>query len=388
MANRHADKKAALPDHIYYDLTLRNFESTDREAQQLRFNESRSIPFVPDASEYYLSIVRFTCDTFGLPVFAADIQPNQGNANLMIQALTLEYDDGTNPPQAFQQFLTWVPSLTYIPTPAPPNANPDGLQSTGTSYYYGFSYEHVIDIVNTAFSQAMAGLIALVPALAGTPAPFLDWRDNLSTLYAVNSLFNSKNLPASPQINIYFNRPMYAILNSFPAFRNSIQSTLGRVYRLMMYDGYGTNLIQNTNIFSNALTLAIRQEYSVIANWQPVTQLVFTSNTLPIYPNLLSTPQLLANGQIITRDNNDAAFAQIISDLSSFDQSMRPLVIYVPSAEYRRIDLLDVRQPLTNIDISVYWRDKLGRLNEFLFFSGASATIKFLFERKDLKRSE
>jgi hypothetical protein len=382
MAPYQHHQKASLPDHIYYDLTLRNFQSTSVESTQLRFNESRSIPYVPDASQYHLSIVRFTCDTFGLPVFLADIQPNQANPNLMIHSITLEYDDGVAPPSVFQQFLSWVSDRPYVPVPPPPSANADGLQTVATDYYYSNSYEHVIDIINTAFSQAMAGLIALVPALAGTPAPFLDWDNNISTLYAVNSLFNSKNLPASPQINIYFNRPMFAMLNSFPAFRNSISTPQGRVYRILMFSGNGTNLTTNANIFGGALALAIKQAYSVIANWQPVMQIVFTSNTLPIYPNMLSTPQILANGQIISRESNDAAFAQIISDLSSFDQSMRPLVVYTPTAEYRRIDLLDVKQPLTNLDVSVYWRDKNGRLNEFLFLSGACASIKFLFERR------
>jgi hypothetical protein len=38
--------------------------------------------------------------------------------------------------------------------------------------------------------------------------------------------------------------------------------------------------------------------------------------------------------------------------------------------------------PLTNIDINVYWRDKLGQLIPFFLPSGATATIKFLFEKK------
>jgi hypothetical protein len=39
--------------------------------------------------------------------------------------------------------------------------------------------------------------------------------------------------------------------------------------------------------------------------------------------------------------------------------------------------------PLSNIDINVYWRNKVGALVPFTLASGSSATIKFLFERKD-----
>ena len=379
-------QKAKNPDHIYYDLTIRNFQSTTREIQHLRFNESRSIPYVPNASEYVLSIVRFTLDTFSLPTFTADIEPNQGDPDLMIQSVTLEYDDGVNPPVWFRQILRWVPSIS-IPTPAAPNTTPTGYQ-VNSAYYNAYSYQHVINICNTALSNAMTGLIALAPALAGVPAPFLAWspESNTASLYCRAAEFS--NL-ASPRVNVYFDRAMYSLFNSFPTFRNSLTETGGRIYRVLVSPAGGTNVITNQQIFSNAPTIVIKQEYSTISVWQPVLQIVFTSNTLPIYPNQLSAPTILENGQIQNFSDSNANFANIITDLSSFDQSMKPTLIYVPSAEYRRIDLQAVNQPLTNLDISVYYRDKNGRLNEFLFGSGASCSIKLLFEKKHLlKKTE
>lgn len=377
-------QKAHNPDHIYYDLTIRNFQSTTREIQQLKFNESRSIPFVPNASEYVLSIVRFTLDTYSLPSFSADIEPDQSNPNLMIQSITLEYDDGVNPPVSFVQPLIWVPALS-TPVPPAPSTQPDGRQVV-SSYYYSYSYQHLINICNTAFANAMTGLIALAPALAGQPAPFFAWDNNLASLYCLASLYDAT---ASPRVNIYFDRAMYALFNSFPTFRNPLTTSNDRIYRVLVSSNFGANVITNAQINANAPTIVVKQEYSTISVMQPVLQLVFTSNTLPIYPNQLSAPLVIEDGQVLNFSGNNSNFAPIITDLSSFDQSMKPTLIYVPSAEYRRIDLQSVNQPLTNLDISVYWRDKNGRLNEFLFGSGASCSIKLLFEKKHkLKKTE
>lgn len=381
-------EKSKNADHIYYDLTLRNFQSLNREFQQLKFNETRSIPYVPNASEYVLSIVRFTVESFTLPSFQADIEPNQGNRDLMIQSITLEYDDGSGNPIFVQQPLIWVPTITITP-PNPPNSNPDGLQSI-SPYYYSYSYQHVIDICNTAFTSAMNSLIAVIPALSGQPSPFFGWSDNIASLYCLDSLYSDSIVPSAltPKINIYFNRAMNGLFNSIPTFRNSITATFGRINRVLVNPMFGTNVITNSQINSNNPTIVVRQEYSTISNWQPVLQIVFTSNTLPIYPNALSAPLVLRDGQQINFTSNNSAFANILTDLSAFDQSAKPTVVYTPTAEYRRIDLQSVNQPLSNLDINVYWRDKNGRLIEFILGSGACCSMKILFEKKHLIQNQ
>lgn len=369
-------QKANNPDHIYYDITLRNINSSNVDVQPLKFNETRSNPFVPNASEYVLSIVRFTLDTYSIPCFTADIEPNQANPNLMIQTISLEYDDNINPVISVVEPLIWTPNISFPVAPAP-STQPDGRQ-INSPYYYSFSYQHLIDICNTALATAMNNLIALVPALVGVPAPFMGWENNIATIYSRASHFNNTIFP---RVNIYFNRAMYSIFNSFPTFRNNVNTTNGRIYRILTNPNFGKNLFTNPLIYGGAQTISIKQEYSTISNMQPCLQVVFVSNTLPIYPNQISTPTLIENGTIIS-SNNNSNFANIITDMSSFEQGMLPTVYYVPSAEYRRIDLQAVNTPLTNIDLSVFWRDKQGRLNEFMFPSGGSASIKLLFEKK------
>lgn len=90
----NTETKSTSPTHIYYDLQINNFQSTTTESPRLVFNETRNNSFVPKADDYYLSIVRFQLDTYSLPTFIADIQPNQSDRNLMIYSVTLEADIG------------------------------------------------------------------------------------------------------------------------------------------------------------------------------------------------------------------------------------------------------------------------------------------------------
>lgn len=114
--------------------------------------------------------------------------------------------------------------------------------------------------------------------------------------------------------------------------------------------------------------------------WCPVAAIVFTSNLLPIVPNQLSNPIVYNEGVILSQaaDNN---FAQIITDLATNEYGYRCNVLYTPTAEFRRIELTG-NTPLTNLDVNVFWRSKFGELLPFKLSSGASASIKFLFERK------
>jgi len=59
----------------------------------------------------------------------------------------------------------------------------------------------------------------------------------------------------------------------------------------------------------------------------------------------------------------------------------QPNLIYVPSAEYRMIDMFG-NNDITTVDINVFWKDKKGNMVPFYLQSGASASIKVLFRLK------
>jgi hypothetical protein len=107
---------------------------------------------------------------------------------------------------------------------------------------------------------------------------------------------------------------------------------------------------------------------------------VFTSNTLPIEANQVSTPVIFSDNQNIVLGGNNSDFSNIITDIVSEDGNYRPNLVYNPSAEYRRISLKGNR-PLYSIDLNIYYKITTGELIPLRLFSGESVTMKILFEK-------
>lgn len=391
MSQLSSFKKTQNPDMIYYDIVSTNFQTTTTEEPFLRFNETRTNPIINNSGDYYLSIVRFSLDTYNLPNIICEIQPNQGDPDLSIYSLTLEYDDGVGGiTPSSQVFLQWIPQNVNATVPIPPSATSNKFQEN-TPYYYCYQFQYFLSLINTAFATAMASVIANTGGgaspLFGAEQPVMTWdtTTNSAILQAQEQYFDKSQ---TAKVRIYFNPPLFALFNSFPSlnFGTGSNVSLGRNHQMVIANFGGINtILLPTNVTPPALQTVwtqMFQEFSTIDTWTPVASIVFTSNTIPIISNQLSAPLVFNNGQSSTGIGNNANFAQIITDMATNQQVFKPNVLYSPTAEYRRIDMTG-NTPLTNIDINVYWRDKLGQLIPFVLASGASASIKFLFERKD-----
>jgi hypothetical protein len=203
------------------------------------------------------------------------------------------------------------------------------------------------------------------------------------------SLFNS--LPASKKVLVDSSsyRENYYILNFFTSGRDLV-NPVPPLSALPYYDwasAYYTNSTtitipsQYTRAYSRAdFLLRQPQELSTIDTWTPINAIVFTTTSLPIVVNQFSATSSIGEKPPSTSSSNEFAF--IITDIQSNDQGFRPNVLYSPSAQYRYIDLTG-NQPIRNIDISVFWRTTTGALIPFVLASGAQASIKLLFEKKD-----
>ncbi len=379
-------KKASDADMVYYDIVASNFQSTTTEAPALRFSESRTNPIISNTGDYYMSIVRFSLDTYDLPNFICEIQPNQADPNLSIYSTTLEYDDGAGTiTSSAQTYINWTPQNVNTPVPLAPSQTATGLQPTNTDYYYCYQFQYFLALINQAWQTAMADLITATGGGASpittAKQPSIVW-DNSSQKAIINAeeAFYKNSLPA--KIRIYMNPPLFALFNSFASINYGVNATLGRNYQIAIEDFVGLSLIQLPVNNPTYTAIQVFQEFSTIDTWTPVSSIVFTSNTLPIVSNQLSAPLIFNDGAIIVGSGNNSNFAQIITDMETNQQVFKPQILYSPTAEYRRIDMTGNRG-LVNIDIEVYWRDKLGGLNQFYLPSGGSSTIKFLFERKD-----
>jgi hypothetical protein len=369
------------PEHIYFDLVIKNFQSTTQESKQLVFNESRNSGFIPNSGQYKMSITRFQIDTYSIPSYVAEIQPNQSNPNLMIHSVSLKYTTSSNVVYSTSPvYLIWQPVNTYVSVPLAPSLNSNGLQSDSL-YYYAYSFEHLIKLFNVALNTAMVALRALVPGggLNSITSPFMSW----DTLNEVASLYCEKdhfdNILVNTRTDIYFNRPAYALYSSFPAYRNNINAANENIYQIRTDSNFGANVVQNSLLGSNKVLIKTTQEVKTITNISPVSSIVFTTTTLPIVPTQLSAPLVYNNGILIPSNYNNN-FGLIITDMATNENGFKPTLLYNPSAQFRYISLTG-NQPLKNIDIAVWWKDKNGVLNPLLLWSGGHCSIKLLFEK-------
>lgn len=349
-------------DLIYLDLQAKNL-SENRTETQIEFQDNRDTIIVNNAADYDLSVIRFQTDTTLLPVFTAKIENNSLNVNDTIYYVTLQRG-------AFitTRRVIWEPEDLTAPIPQAPSLLPNGEQVSRTNYYNCFNYQHFIKLINKALLNAFLALIALDPTIL-VPPPYLGWNTNSLTAELVcDTLFDTD---FSGGVDLYFNSALYDLFSSFSA--DKVFLSQNRDYRLMVSSNNGYNLVGSY--------IYLKQNYSTISNWSPVSSIVFASSNLATVPGLVGNPFILKDGQIVPASGSSNNTINLISDISANEQSFKPNILYNPSAQYRFISLYS-STPITNVGIQVFWKSTAGEFFPLLFSSQGSASIKLLFQKK------
>jgi hypothetical protein len=372
------------PEKLYYDIQLTNLETAGNEPPVLNFIETRNIPFLYDAEKYYMSIIRFSLDTPNLPVFIPTIQLNQPEINLTIYSVSLQWVNPLNATQIFtvQTFVQYIPQSKIAPLPPAPSVS--GIQYNGGNYYNIYNYQYFIYLINEALITCFNDLKALVITagliLPSDYYPVLSW-DTQNNTAILNCDILGYSTSSTNYIKIFFNTSLAQLFSSFPVLINAISTTNGLNAQIITDTFSNTNVIQYPPSNPEYDAIQVFQEYSTIALWTPITSIVFTSNTLPIISNQVSTPIIFNGLATFGGNGNNSLVNQVITDFISDDGVYKPQLVYEPTAQYRYIELLGNR-PLTTFDLQVYWKDRLGQLVPFYLSSGCTATIKILFTKK------
>lgn len=363
-----------IPDHIYYDLNVTNTDTTGIGATPpLQFNEIRSSTFIQNPSDYYLSIVRFQVDTTSLPLFIPQVDITQNNPNVLIYTVTLLFGGNqvTIP-------LLFSPQDLVAVAPSPPFT----VDTYSNPYYYIYNIQKFIfDSVNVAFQTAFTGLLAL-GALPTANAPFIEYDPYTGFCILDADVLGYNQSSVSPQIQIFMNANLYQLFNSFTAdfFGGSPSISPNLAYRLRVFNNNNTNIIN----YPTYNAIQMYQEFSVIPVWNPVKSFIFTSNLLPVNASLEGDPIVIGNGGFALPDNSINALSNVLTDYQVElirGNETRPIVQYVPSAEYRLFDLVG-NNPLGTINLQCFWRDRFNNLNPFKLRTGCSASIKIMFRNK------
>jgi len=375
----------AQADKVYLDLVITNLDTTTQAPPTLYYNQTRNSPVISNPEDYYLSIIRFTLDTPTLPIFLPEIQPNQSNVNLTIYSVSLSWTDlisGTTFSQL--EYIIYAPQDLSATVPQPPSQTTTGLQDNSTGYYYIYTFQYWIYLINQTFQNCFDNLAIQVAAaglvLPTNNAPIMTF-DTTTLIAILNCDVLGYNYNSTDFIKIYMNPALFQLFSSFPFIIESFNQTNNNLNVLIQTNTFGgANEIQFPPITPTYTAIQVIQEYSTTALWSPITSIVFCSNTLPIVPTNISAPAVYVDGTLFNNGNNSMV-EQIITDFVSDNGFYKPNIVYNPTAQYRLISLTGNR-PIYNVDISVFWKDRIGALVPLKLGSGTTATIKILFTKK------
>jgi hypothetical protein len=180
-------------EYVYYNATIVNntvVTTQTTDDPQVYFQDTRQYPLIKDTSQYVVSVDNFSLNgaTKSLPLFLPQIAVGT-DINKTIYTVSIgltvgtAIGSGTATTTSTQTFvatipLCWIPenqtAYTIVPTTATP-------RQAETNYYFGYSYEHWVDILNNALTQAWRAVMYeanLLQGVGGTRCPYFQYDPN------------------------------------------------------------------------------------------------------------------------------------------------------------------------------------------------------------------
>jgi hypothetical protein len=144
---------------------------------------------------------------------------------------------------------------------------------------------------------------------------------------------------------------------------------------------FDTNILEISDSYS---AIQSYQSYCNLSTWNCVQSIVITT-TMPIVPTIQAKPQQFGtNSNFVNTSSN--INVKIISDFEITNnengKQFLPSVCYSPYL-YRLVPMLG-NNPLTSLDLEVYWRDTYNNLWPLSIPSGGHCDFKILFRKKYL----
>lgn len=347
-----------LIDNIYFDSSIEN-PSTATGPIQAKFRTTRDSAIVDRASDFYFTIARTDIPVNQIPIT---------NWSDNVASITLSYNGND-----YQQFIQY-----------------EREDFSDLSKQNVFQYQNIVDMINTAFSNAFTTLKA---AHAGAPPDepphmvLLPNNRGIGIRYQLE--YDPSHVSPNPTVEVSCNIAALTYFQNLPGiyYSDSNPAALnGKNYQLKVFQT-GNNLVPEytsaglppappTPIGPDAQYIQMNQHYPTFYMWYDFSKLVIVSNSLPVNSESIGVNESGVNKKLsILTDFKPDQFGQ-------GDQTESNLV-YSPQPQYRLIDMYsngDIRE----IDYNVFWQDTRGRLNQLLLFPGQSLTIKLLFVRKSL----
>ena len=334
----------------YYNLTFINTNTFNVPAEA---SESRSTAILDNPSDWIMSVVRFDIDAHSLPLNLPAMQHN---------SLT-----------ETQSYVTVKKNGVYFSENVTYQSNTLGEKIPAI-----YNYQRWLDLVNDALKIAYNGL----GGVGFSPIYIFNPLTGLIDLY-VDSDFIEDTVN---KFEIYFNPVLYLYLTNF---QYDFYPEFNLLHRFKLNITNENTILLPPNGSRVGYPLAIQNYSGTLykisqfapgtSSWSSVRGIVLQSTLIP------ARKESVPLNTDVSNNLNSNSILPIISDfLVPVEQLVtdnRCVLEYLPTAEYRRLDLLSATA-LKNIDFKIYWSDFLGKLYPVELFPNTGMSIKILFEKK------
>ncbi len=344
--------KTSSTDHVYYNIVITNNSPTFPIVAT--YNSSRTTALLTNPSDYYVSIVRFRVGLQQVPIFVFTD---------LLYSVTI-----SNGGNDYKTSLIYVPFYSNALSPASPDNR------------YVYSYQQFIDSINNALSSSF-----VASGLAGV-APYMTF-DPVTQLCSLNASSNFHDPLLSDEnqtIKIWFNTELWQFFSNFEKIFNGYQDLLNKNFNIIVKPTGNNNITIPADFGGPTAGYKMTQEFVSLSNWNALRNIVFLTGSIPIRAEGVPAQSPTNNNQI-SNNNPASAYLPILTDFQiSDDGPQRNFVSYVPTSEYRLVDLVGTT-PLMTIDLSAYWLDKNNNLYPIYINPLDSLSVKLLFRKKTIK---
>lgn len=359
----------------HVNLTINNPDGDDNVFAETDITYDQ--PIVNNSGEHMCSVVNFSLPMQNLPLFVFPVEPNQGDlptsANINTSTLQVGvchnmqdvYIEAGNvePVTEYANALVWVTQEMGLVKPIQ-----NQTRQVITPYYYCYSFEHLVNLVNTAVETAWdrAGNPGGSPGNY-TYAPKFAYDDSLKTFnWRLPSEFTGNAL-SSTGWSVCWNSEFDNLVNNFNTIEN------GDIYILENKLSAKTN----TNVDGNVL---LYQDYPTTDYFNSAERILVTTGTIPIAQDLFPGP----TGQYQGLSSRERILVDVSLDFDNSITAQRSILKYLPNTDlYQMNDCLSTL-PLQRISVKFRWVDSLNNVYDIPVSKGETVTCKLGFYNKHL----
>lgn len=364
------------PDNVYVNIRI-NHDKLRSYTTLAAYDVTKTSPYIYYPANFYCSVVSVAVplDSLPLGIVKTEIDPLDSlNPNYMTSSISITTPAGATPTplNTITVHLQFIPNGSFPPPiPNPTPTNPSG--QTISPYYYFYTYSTILQCFNNALLSAFNTQFPAGPvAAAGAPYFFMDYKTNLISL-VVSNLFTIS-------ADIYVNLESLYYLQAFNMYALLLSPDARTNFKFVFYkfnnncDAYG----QNVGAVGNNYWI-YTQEYYALQEITSTRKILFVTNYIPINPEYISVnnPDGVQTG---TSSTSNVLFDYTPNIKSGSDAKD---VNYFENTYPRLVDLQGTN-PLSRIDLQVFWQDVQGNVYPLYISPNEAINIKLGFFRKSL----